>query len=276
MSPEDFFAGKTALITGAASGIGRALSLRLAELGARPLITDRDLAGAEALVAEIVASDRDAVARQLDVTDAEACAKVAAELWEERPVDLLFANAGVGNLGLVRDLEPEHWKRCVDVNLWGVLHCVWALYPRMIARGEGGIVLTASLSGLVPVPGLAAYTMCKHAVVGFGGCLRSEAAVHGVQVNVVCPGFVATNVLAGTECVGLPRETGAQIVAESGGAIPVEEAVAEILAGIAANREQIVFPEAARQALAVRQARPERYQQAQIARAQAFEALRER
>ena len=190
------FAGRTALITGAGSGIGRALALALGRKGARVVATDIDAVAAERVAGEVAKAGGTARSARLDVTDAAAVAAAVDEtIAREGPLDLLFNNAGIAILGELRDMSAAQWRRIVDVNVLGVAHGVAAAYPRMVARGSGHIVNTASLSGLVPSPGLGAYSATKHAVVGLSRALRAEAAGHGVRVSVLCPGFVDTAIL---------------------------------------------------------------------------------
>jgi short-subunit dehydrogenase len=104
----------------------------------------------------------------------------------------MLNNAGIALGGEVRDMDLEHWRRILDVNLWGVIHGTTAAYQVMVKQGFGHIVNTASLGGLIPEPMATAYATTKHAVVGLSTSLRAEAAELRVKVSVVCPGFVQT------------------------------------------------------------------------------------
>ncbi len=269
------YQGQRVLLTGAASGIGRALAAELAARGAHPLLTDINAQAAEEAAQALRAAGLQADARGLDVRDGQAWQQLIEETWERAPIDLFFNNAGIGQLGLMRDLSPQDWQVCLDVNLHGMVHGVQAVYPRMLARKRGRIVLTASLSGLVPTPGLGPYTLCKHAMVGLAGCLRAEAAVHGVSVHAVCPGFVATGILQSMPCVKLPASAAGALVEAAGGAIPIDQAVASILAGLEADEPLIVFPEGARKAVRAFQHAPERYHARNLVVAQQLEAARQ-
>src|SRR5699024_1883406 len=110
-------------------------------------------------------------------------------------LDLMFANAGITWGGDTELLTLEQWNAIIDVNIRGVVHCVHAAYPHMIARGSGSLVLTSSMGGLSPAGLLTSYAMTKHAVGGLGMSLRAEAAGHGVGVTVVCPAAVDTPIL---------------------------------------------------------------------------------
>jgi NAD(P)-dependent dehydrogenase (short-subunit alcohol dehydrogenase family) len=171
-----FFSGKSVLITGAASGIGAALADRLRSDGAQVTTTD-------------VEGDVD---RHLDVRDLSAFRALVDEVGVP---DVLFANAGITMGGPTHELTRAHWDRIIDVNLNGVVNAVLAAYPGMVERGSGHIVATASGMGLVAPPFVTAYATTKHAVVGLALGLRSEAALHGVRVSVMCPGAVDTPIL---------------------------------------------------------------------------------
>jgi NAD(P)-dependent dehydrogenase (short-subunit alcohol dehydrogenase family) len=191
----DLFREPVALVTGAASGIGAALARALAGRGARVWVTDRDAACAEATAAALPG----ARAAGLDVTDADAFAALAERVVAESGrIDLLFNNAGVGLAGAVRDLSLADWRRVIDVNVWGVIHGIHAVYPHLIRQGGGALVNVASGAALAPRPGMTAYAATKAAVVALSTSLRAEAALHGVQVNAICPGFIATNIMSST------------------------------------------------------------------------------
>jgi NAD(P)-dependent dehydrogenase (short-subunit alcohol dehydrogenase family) len=190
--------GSVAFVTGGASGIGRALSEALVDRGAEVVIADRQIEQGEAVAAAIRARGGRAIAIALDVRDGPAFdAAVRAVIERSGGVDYLFNNAGIGVGGDVEQYAQRDWDDVLDVNLRGVTHGIQAVYPHMIARGRGHIVNTASLAGLVPMPGAASYNASKHAVVGLGKALRVEAARHGVRVSTLCPGAIRTPILAG-------------------------------------------------------------------------------
>lgn len=191
------YVGKIAIVTGGASGIGRALALDLVRRGASVVVADRDGDGARA-VAEEARKVGEAWAEELDVRDLSAFeAVVARTVARSGRVDVLFNNAGIGVGGEADGYAPEDWDDVFDVNLRGVANGVQAVYGQMIAQRSGHIVNTASVLGLVPVPGNTSYTAAKHAVVGMSRSLRVEAASHGVRVSVLCPGAVLTPILSG-------------------------------------------------------------------------------
>lgn len=201
------YAGKIVLVTGGASGIGLALVGRLARAGATVYAADLSAERLDVALAPLLAEGRAVRPVVLDVTDAAAFERVVAELHaREGRLDVLFNNAGVGVAGEVRDLGLEDWRRMVDVNVYGVVHGIAAVYPRMIAQGHGQIVNTASGAGLGPRPGQTPYAAAKHAVIGLSTSLRAEARAYGVRVTAACPGYVATHVMRDAKFVGVDRE----------------------------------------------------------------------
>ena len=183
---------RTAVVTGGGSGIGRALCRLLAERGAVVHVVDRDGAAAAAVVEDISRSCGRAEAHRLDVTDPAALDALAGRL-APGGVDLLFNNAGIGHAGPVAQTPLEDWQAVVDVNLLGVVHGVHAFLPHLLAQARrAAVVNTASLAGLVPVPGLVPYSATKWAVVGLSRGLDRELAGTGVRVHALCPGGVDT------------------------------------------------------------------------------------
>ncbi len=237
------FAGQVAIVTGGASGIGRALCEALAREGARVVVADRNQEGARAVAERIAKEGGAARAEALDVADALAVKKVVEETAaREGRLDLLFNNAGIAIGGELRDMTAEHWRRIVDVNLWGVVHGIRAAYPLMVQQGSGHIVSTASGAGLVPSPLSAAYAMTKHAVVGLSTSLRAEAAALGVRVSVVCPGFVDTAIFDSAETAG-GGPSAREITARAPVRLyPAPDAARRILRGVRRNEAVIVFP----------------------------------
>lgn len=191
-------ANKTALVTGAASGIGAALSREMAAQGAHVILTDRqDELGADVLAA-ITSAGGSGEYHSLDVTDLNAWQQLAADVLERHNgLDYLFNNAGIGVGGEVKNMSAEDWQQIVDVNIHGVINGVQAFYPGMVARRSGHIINTASAAGLGPTPLSVAYCATKHAVVGLSTSLRAEASTEGVNVSVLCPGVIRTPILDG-------------------------------------------------------------------------------
>jgi NAD(P)-dependent dehydrogenase (short-subunit alcohol dehydrogenase family) len=253
VAPDAYFRGQVAIVTGAASGIGKALSTVLARRGATVVLADIDEAGAKSAADALAAGPPGrASAVALDVTDADAVAALVQRTARDHGhLDLLFNNAGVGIVGEVRELTLAHWNRAIDVNLRGVVHGVVAAYPVMIGQGRGHIVNTASLAGLLPSPMLTPYAMTKHGVVGLSTSLRMEGAAHGVRVSVVCPGVIDTPLLDKGNPPDLPQVTEIPdarrlLTKMIGGAYPAESLAEDVLDGVMRNRPIIVTPRHAR------------------------------
>lgn len=187
------FQGKVAIITGGASGIGRAIGQQLSKLGAIVVLADINAKLAKETAENIIKNGGKAQPATVDVSDAAAVQRLVDNtVAEHGRLDYMFNNAGVVLFGEVRDMTLDQWRRIVDVNLYGTIYGVAASYPRMIEQGFGHIVNTASLAGLAPLPVAVAYSSTKHAVVGLTTSLRAEAADLGVKASVVCPGLIDT------------------------------------------------------------------------------------
>jgi NAD(P)-dependent dehydrogenase (short-subunit alcohol dehydrogenase family) len=236
------FRGAVALITGGASGIGKALGQELARRGAKVVLADLQGELAEKSAGEIRAAGGDARAATLDVRDFGAFERVAAEC--ER-IDYFFNNAGTGSIGEVLSLRAEDWDLVLGVNLMGVVNGIRVVYPRMAKRGSGHIVNTASVAGLGPAPFLVPYATTKHAVVGLSKSLRPEAERHGVRVSVLCPGVVRTPLLTGGAFMRKPpgwQDDKALSIWKKLRPVDPEPFAKGVLAAVAKNRAVIVLP----------------------------------
>jgi NAD(P)-dependent dehydrogenase (short-subunit alcohol dehydrogenase family) len=185
------FSGKTAVITGGASGIGRAIGAELVRRGAEVVLADIQHEMAEAAAKEMGAKAR---AVHVDVRDYAAVERLFADVPR---IDYVLNNAGSGIFGEAHLYEARDWDFSIDLNIRGVVNVVRASYPRMIAQGHGHIVNTASVAGLMTTPFLSAYAMTKHAVVGLSKAMRVEGARYGVRVSALCPGAIRTPLLGG-------------------------------------------------------------------------------
>lgn len=207
------FDGAVAIVTGGASGIGRALAEELARRGAEVVVADLQAELAAEVAAAIRSAGGRASAETLDVTDADAFqALVQASHLRAGRLDYLFNNAGIAVGGEVHEHTLEDWRRVIDVDLMGVVYGVNAAYPLMIEQGFGHIVNTASIAGLAPTPMAGAYTTAKHGVVGLSLAMELEALAFGVRVSVLCPGVIRTPILVdggvfGRSIRGIPAAT---------------------------------------------------------------------
>lgn len=236
----DVFSGKVAIVTGGASGIGRALSEQLAQRGATVVMTDVNAGLLEEAARSITARGGAASVEVLDVRDFEAVKKTVDGTADRYGrIDFIFNNAGIG-IGSEAHKHPhEAWRKVIDTNLYGVINGVAAAYPLMVEQGSGHIVNTASIAGLLPLTGEISYTTSKHGIVGLSSALRIEAALHGVKVSVVCPGFIRTPIYTSAEYIGLDREKLLKVFPK--GTSP-EKTAAVILADVERNRAVIIPP----------------------------------
>jgi NAD(P)-dependent dehydrogenase (short-subunit alcohol dehydrogenase family) len=183
-------AGKTAFVTGGASGIGLGMAQAFVAAGMDVVVADLRPDHIERALEQLP----DVRAIELDVTDREAFERAADEVG---PVHVLCNNAGMGILGPVTAARYDDWDWGLGVLIGGVVNGVQAFLPRMLAQGEGHIVNTSSMAGVLPIPGAAIYITAKAAVIGLSEALRSELAEHGIGVSAFCPGPVQTNIREG-------------------------------------------------------------------------------
>jgi NAD(P)-dependent dehydrogenase (short-subunit alcohol dehydrogenase family) len=232
--------GKTALITGAAHGIGKGTAEALAERGWSLALVDLDPEAAESVAAECGAA---AAAFKGNITDQDAVdAAVAGAVERFGGIDVCFANAGIGTGGSLRHIDPEAFAVQVDVNLVGTYRTVHACLPHLI-DARGYLLLNASASALSAPPGVGAYGATKAALESLGNTLRAELGHHGVGVGVLYLLWVKTDMVEGAEA---ETETFRTIIAAMPGPLgkemPLERAVARIVGGIESRSPRLMEP----------------------------------
>jgi len=187
------YAGGVAIVTGGASGIGKALGEELAARGCEVVLADLQLEMAEKVAAKICTQGGKATAYAVNVTDADAVELLVKNTFERcQRLDYMFNNAGIALNGKFEDFELQHWRKTIDINLMGVVYGTKAAHRYMSQQGFGHIINTASFAGVFPWPTTIAYTTSKHAIVGMSTALRAELADTGIQVSVLCPGTIMT------------------------------------------------------------------------------------
>jgi NAD(P)-dependent dehydrogenase (short-subunit alcohol dehydrogenase family) len=239
------FAGKVAAVTGAASGIGRALALDFARRGMDLVAADIEQGPLERVRGEIEALGRACLAVQTDVSWLESVRSLAdAAFARFGAVHVLCNNAGVAVTGPIAEASHQDWQWVLGVNLWGVIHGLEVFLPRMIAQQqEGHIVNTASLAGVIASRDFGVYNTSKYAVVGLSETLVKELRAHGIGVSVICPMGVKTAITESernrpAELRAAPRRESFPILL--GGYITPEEVSQRVLAAIEAD-ELYVF-----------------------------------
>ena len=236
------FAGKRVLVTGAASGIGRATALRLARHGAVLFLTDINAEGLAATAADARAAGAEvAEHRALDIADYDAVARFAADIHARHPaMDIVMNIAGVSAWGTVDQLTHRQWRSMIDINLMGPIHVIETFLPHMVAAGRGGhLVNVSSAAGLLALPWHAAYSASKYGLRGLSEVLRFDLARHDIGVSVVVPGAVDTPLVQTVEIAGVDRDHPAVqrlVRLFSGHAVAPERVAAAILAGVTRNR----------------------------------------
>jgi NADP-dependent 3-hydroxy acid dehydrogenase YdfG len=242
----DSFREKVAVITGGASGIGRAIAEELAGEGCHLMIADIEADSAKQAATELATKGIRTVGVGVDVASLESVRALAVAAYDEfGSVNLLFNNAGVVRFGPLSALSEGDWQWMRSVNLDGVANGLMAFLPRMLEQeGERHIVNTASVAGLYAFPNIGVYTATKYGVVGLSEVLHAELEDSGIGVSVVCPGGVATQIINATRNrpaqYGGPETAPREVQEQMAQAMPAEVAAAKIIAGIRAGELYIV------------------------------------
>ena len=249
---------RSIVITGAATGIGAALARRFARAGDRVALLDVDAARAGERARELAQDGATALALECDVTSPESCRKAMAEViarWDG--IDVLVNNAGITQLGRVRDTQAAVIRRVLEVNLMGAVHCPQAALPSLLER-RGQVVAISSVAGFAPLLGRSGYCASKHALHGFFDTLRCELAPRGVDVLLVCPGFTAT----GIERSALGTDGAPAVHPQSrvGGVASAEDVAAAVVAAARRRRRLLVLSRVGRLSRALTRLSPALYE----------------
>jgi NAD(P)-dependent dehydrogenase (short-subunit alcohol dehydrogenase family) len=233
----EYFGGKTALVTGAASGIGREIARQLAAAGAH--VTASDLPGA---ALDQTATELGIATRGVDVSKRDEIAgAIDAIVAEHGRLDFMFNNAGVAIFGEFELVTLDDWDKIIDVNMRGVAYGSALAYRQMFKQRSGHIINTASVAGLVPVPLQAHYCATKHAIVGMSKTLAVEAKGNGIGVTIFCPAWVKTGMFENNTMRGtLEGADPYKLVPIK--PLPAEIAVQRLLEGVAKGRGMVITP----------------------------------
>ena len=241
------FAGKVAVVTGGAGGVGRALVRKLAHEGAAVMVADVSDAGCRSLAADIPPAGGTIAFVAGDLRDKAYCERVVTETVDRfGGVDLLFNNAGIIPRGTILETSDEMWHAAIDVNLTAMFYVCRAAIPRMKERGGGAIVNTASTWGVYPGPGHIAYCTSKGAVASFTKSLGRDHGPDGIRVNAVCPHEINTPMLrSGFERRGLDPQRGIEELNKTVplGHIAEPEEIADVMVFLASDEARYIAGE---------------------------------
>lgn len=237
------FAGEVAWITGASSGIGAAMARALAAEGAHVILSGRNAAALAEVAAECAKGNATALVLPFEATDHPAGLAAAEQAWawaQERSggIDILFNNAGISQRSLAVDTDYAVYEQIIAVDLLAPIALTQALIGRMVARGKGRIAMVSSVAGKVGVPLRTAYSAAKFGLIGYANALRSEVTGEGLQVHVIAPGSVRTNVSRNA----LNADGSRRGVSDKGidGGMDPEVAAAQMLAEMAEGKREII------------------------------------
>jgi NAD(P)-dependent dehydrogenase (short-subunit alcohol dehydrogenase family) len=233
---EQYLSDKTALVTGGASGIGKAIALLYAGLGAQVMVSDLDAQKGELVVQEIIKAGGQARFQRTDVADAAQCERLIKEVVAAfGKLDIACNNAGIGGeLNPVGDYSLEGWKQVMDVNLNSVFYCM--KYELSVMKEGSSIINMASILGQVGTPNSAAYVTAKHGILGLSKAAALEYAVKGIRINSVGPAYIDTPLLQ-----GIPDEQKQQLVdMHPMGRLGNSEEVGELVVWLSSDKASFV------------------------------------
>ncbi|MBD3340680.1 MAG: SDR family NAD(P)-dependent oxidoreductase [Candidatus Lokiarchaeota archaeon] len=191
-----FYKGKSAVITGAGSGIGKSFAMQLANKGTNLVISDINVERVNNLKDELSNREVSIISSYCDASNPSDLSKLADLCFEElSSIDFLFNNAGIAVGGQFDLLSLEKWRSIIDLNVWGMIHCVRAFLPMMLSQGFGHIIVTSSIAGVLGVGGLSPYSTTKFANAGFCEALYSEYRKKGIDVSIISPFPIKTNLI---------------------------------------------------------------------------------
>jgi NAD(P)-dependent dehydrogenase (short-subunit alcohol dehydrogenase family) len=241
------FKDKICIVTGGAQGIGRSLCGQLARHGAYVVMADINLEQLEKEANSLIEKGLKVKAVRLDVTDEKGFKKIIQDTADEHgQLDYLFNVAGTAVIGETQDVTIDHWKKVFDVNLNGVAYGAFHAYQLMAKQGSGHIVNLSSVEGVLPFPSSVSYVGTKHAVFGITESLWVEAADMGIDLTVVCPGYIRTPMLTDSEAVNTSMDVwrGSFLVVlfEKLAAATADTCAKMILKGVAKKKAIIFTP----------------------------------